>query len=51
MNLACLVERDQLPHFEQAVLDVARRFDNNFAFDINGPWPAHNFVEISLQMS
>ena len=51
MNLACLVERDQIAEFEQAVLDVARRFDNNFAFDINGPWPAHNFVEISLQLS
>ena len=37
MNLACLVERDQQLDFEQAVLEVARRFDNNFAFDINGP--------------
>ena len=51
MNLACLVERDQQLGFEQAVLEVARRFDNNFAFDINGPWPPHNFVEIALQMS
>jgi hypothetical protein len=51
MNLACLVERDQQLGFEQAVLEVARRFDNNFAFDINGPWPPHNFVEIALQLS
>ena len=51
MNLACLVERDQLRRFEQGVLEVAHRIDNNFAFDIDGPWPAHNFVEISLQMS
>jgi hypothetical protein len=51
LNLACLVERDQQPGFEQAVLAAARRFDNNFAFDINGPWAAHNFVDISLQMS
>jgi len=50
-NLACLVERDQQLGFEQAVLKVARRFDNNFAFDINGPWPPHNFVEIALQLS
>ncbi len=51
LNIACLVDRDQLPGFEQAVLEVAGRFDNNFAFDINGPWPCHNFVEISLQLS
>jgi len=50
LNLACLVEHDHLHAFEQGVLEVARRFDNNFAFDINGPWPAHNFVEISLQI-
>ncbi|WP_165227585.1 GvpL/GvpF family gas vesicle protein [Aquisphaera insulae] len=51
LNLAFLVARDELPAFEQAVLEVAGRFDNNFAFDINGPWPCHNFVEISLQLS
>ncbi|MGC8643678.1 MAG: GvpL/GvpF family gas vesicle protein, partial [Isosphaeraceae bacterium] len=51
VNLACLVERERLHGFEQGVLEVARRFDNNFAFDINGPWPPHNFVEIRLQLS
>lgn len=51
MNLACLVQRERLSDFEQSVFDVARRFDVNFAFDISGPWPAHNFVEIGLQMS
>ncbi|MFO0891266.1 MAG: GvpL/GvpF family gas vesicle protein [Isosphaeraceae bacterium] len=51
MNLACLVDRQGLASFEQNVFEVARRFDNNFGFDINGPWPAHNFVEISLQLS
>ncbi len=51
MNLACLVERDRRNDFEQGVLEVAKRFDNNFAFDINGPWPPHNFVDISLMVS
>jgi len=51
LNLACLVERDQQHAFEQGVLLVARRFDNNFAFDINGPWPPHNFVDITLQLA
>ncbi len=50
LNLACMVERDQRHAFEQGVLLVARRFDNNFAFDINGPWPPHNFVDITLQL-
>ncbi len=51
LNLACLVERDQRQAFEQRILLVARRFDNNFAFDINGPWPPHNFVDITLQLA
>ena len=51
MNLACLVERRTTHAFEQGVLLVAQRFDNNFAFDINGPWPPHNFVDITLQLS
>ncbi|HKI18818.1 MAG TPA: GvpL/GvpF family gas vesicle protein [Isosphaeraceae bacterium] len=51
LNLACLVERERQQGFEQGVLLLARRFDNNFAFDITGPWPPHNFVDISLQLS
>jgi Gas vesicle synthesis protein GvpL/GvpF len=51
LNLACLVEREQQQAFEQGVLQVARRFDNNFAFDITGPWPPHNFVDITLHLA
>lgn len=51
LNLACLVESDKQQAFEQGVLLVARRFDNNFSFDINGPWPPHNFVDMALQLS
>ncbi len=51
LNLACLIDRDAQQAFEQGVLQVARRFDNNFAFDLNGPWPPHNFVDITLQLS
>jgi gas vesicle protein GvpL/GvpF len=50
MNLACLVERDRQKEFEQAVIEAARLFDNNYAFDINGPWPPHNFVELQLEL-
>jgi len=48
MNLACLVRRDDQEGFENAVFRAAQMFDNHFAFDYNGPWAPHNFVEISL---
>jgi len=50
MNLACLVERAAMPQFEGGVFEAAQQFDNNFAFDYNGPWAPHNFVEIDLQL-
>jgi hypothetical protein len=50
LNLACLVERAAMPHFEAGVFEAAKQFDNNFAFDYNGPWAPHNFVEIDLQL-
>ena len=51
LNLACLVDRDRMKDFEAGVIEAARSFDNHFAFDFNGPWPPHNFVEIELRMS
>jgi hypothetical protein len=48
MNLACLVSHRGRAEFEAAVLEAARLFDNNFAFDYNGPWAPHNFVEMDL---
>ncbi len=50
MNLACLVERSELSRFEQGVFEAAEQFDNNFAFDFNGPWAPHNFVNINLKI-
>jgi hypothetical protein len=50
MNLACLVERPAMPQFENRVFEAAQQFDNNFAFDYNGPWAPHNFVEIDLKL-
>ena len=49
MNLACLIHRDAQKDFEQGVFETANQFDNHYAFDFNGPWPAHNFVEVDLQ--
>jgi hypothetical protein len=49
MNLACLIERSEIPAFEQAVQQAALPFDDNFAFDFNGPWAPHNFVELNIR--
>jgi len=49
MNLACLVQREEQERFAQAVFEAAHMFDNNFAFDYNGPWTPHNFVNIALE--
>jgi hypothetical protein len=51
MNLVCLVDRNRLKDFEAGVVEAARRFNNDFAFDFNGPWPPHNFVDIELRLS
>jgi hypothetical protein len=51
MNLACLVERHRLKDFEAGVVDAARHFNNDYAFDFNGPWPAHNFVDVQLRLN
>lgn len=49
INLACLVGRDAHKDFEAGVFQAANLFDNNFAFDFNGPWAPHNFVELNLK--
>jgi hypothetical protein len=50
LNLACLVRREETAEFENAVFKAAKLFDNNFAFDYNGPWAPHNFVQIDLKL-
>jgi hypothetical protein len=50
MSLACLVQREAQEWFEEGVFEAAKLFDNNFAFDYNGPWAPHNFVELDLEL-
>ena len=50
MNLACLIGRDARKQFEEAVFQAARSFDNHYAFDFNGPWPPHNFIDVTVQL-
>ena len=48
MNLACLVERDQLDTFAKGVFEASKLFDNIYLFDYTGPWAPHNFVTLDL---
>jgi len=50
-NLNCLVGRDGQKQLEDAVFQAAGLFDNNYAFDLNGPWAPHNFVEMDLELN
>ncbi len=50
INLACLIGRDGQDAFEEAVLEAAKLFDDNYAFDYNGPWPPYDFVDVELQL-
>jgi hypothetical protein len=50
MNLACLVESDKQPQFEDGIFEAANLFDNNYTFDYNGPWAPHNFVDMELSL-
>jgi hypothetical protein len=50
VNLACLVGRDGQQQFEAAVFEAAKLFDNSYAFDYNGPWAPHNFVDVTLDL-
>lgn len=49
-NLSLLVGQQRLKELEEAVLAAAKLFDNNYAFDLNGPWAPHNFVEMNLHL-
>lgn len=50
MNLACLIARDARARFEDGVFEAAKGFDNNFAFDFNGPWAPHHFVDVVVDV-
>ncbi|MBI3108494.1 MAG: GvpL/GvpF family gas vesicle protein [Candidatus Rokubacteria bacterium] len=50
VNVACLIGRDGREPFEAAVFEAAKLFDNHYAFDYNGPWAPHNFVDLTLDL-
>jgi hypothetical protein len=50
-NINCLVGRDRQKDFEDTVFRAANLFDNNYSFDMNGPWAPHNFVDMNLKLN
>jgi hypothetical protein len=51
MKLACLVEREQQPRWEEGVRQAALLFDDHYRFDYSGPWPPYNFADADLKFS
>ena len=50
LNLAVLVPREKLDTFRETVDAVASRLDENFEFDLTGPWPTYNFVDLRIHL-
>ena len=50
LSLACLIRRGEQAAFEAQVLEIAKLFNNNYAFDYSGPWPPYNFVQMDLRL-
>jgi hypothetical protein len=50
-NLNCLAGRDEQKQLEEGVFQAASLFDNNYAFDLNGRWVPHDFVEMNLKLN
>jgi hypothetical protein len=50
LNAAFLVERDKQAEFDQAVQDIAHRYEGKLRFNYTGPWPPYNFVNIRLKL-
>jgi hypothetical protein len=50
MNLAVLVGENAQTEFEEGVVETARRFNNSYSFDFNGPWLPYNFVDLNLEL-
>ncbi|WP_163833112.1 GvpL/GvpF family gas vesicle protein [Spartinivicinus ruber] len=50
VNLACLVDRENLDDLEQYINDTATQLSNDCHIDFTGPWAPHNFVDLDLKV-
>jgi hypothetical protein len=49
MELAFLVDREEVKAFEERVCEAAAAFPAEYTFDYSGPWAPFNFVELDLE--
>lgn len=47
-DINCLIDRDHESRFDAVIEDLAKKFDEDFLLEVRGPWPAYNFVNVSL---
>lgn len=48
VRLSCLIGRDEENAFAHVIHRIAEKFDDNFAFSFNGPWPPYSFVNVTV---
>ena len=48
-NLAILVPRTALEAFGAAISTAAAQIDYDVVFNLSGPWPPHNFVQLNVE--
>jgi hypothetical protein len=49
MNLACLVPRDEMDAFEEALMDAAGEFSDDFAFTYTDPMAPYSFADVAFE--
>ena len=50
VRLQCLIPRDGESRFTSALHEAAAKFDDDYAFAFNGPWPPYSFVNLKLSV-
>lgn len=50
MRISCLVDKDGLEGFHDALTKASDVFDDNFGFEYSGPLPPYNFVDVRVDI-
>jgi hypothetical protein len=49
MNLACLVPRDEMDRFEEAIVAAAEEFSDDFVFTYTDPMAPYSFADVAFE--
>jgi len=50
VRVNCLIDRNGEQAFEAAVRELAKHYNDEYAFSFNGPWPPYSFVNLKLSV-